>query len=98
MNLESIALPLRITILVLTAFLLNIPFGAWRARTRKFSVAWAVAIHGPIPMIIPIRLLLDLSYWYIIGSVLFAIAGQLVGGKLFKPAASDETPPTPQTP
>jgi hypothetical protein len=88
-NLESIALPLRVAILVLTAFLLNIPFGAWRARTRKFSVAWAVAIHGPIPMIIPIRLLLGLSYWFIIGSVVFAIAGQLVGGRLFKPATRE---------
>ncbi len=98
MNPENIALPLRITILVLTAFLLNIPFGAWRARTRKFSVAWAVAIHGPIPMIIPIRLLLDLSYWYIIGSVIFALAGQIVGGKLFKPADPETDPPKPHTP
>jgi hypothetical protein len=28
-------------------FLLNLPFGYWRARLRKFSPAWFVAIHAP---------------------------------------------------
>ena len=87
MNPEHLALPIRVAILALTAFALNVPFGAWRARTRKFSVAWAVSIHAPIPAIIPIRLFLDLSYWFIIASVAFAVAGQIVGARLFKPAA-----------
>ncbi len=91
MNPEELHIAVRVAILALTAFFLNIPFGAWRARTRKFSVAWAVAIHAPIPAIIPMRLFLDLSYWFIIASVVFAIGGQIVGARLFKPAQPTAT-------
>ena len=31
---------------------LNLPFGFWRSRVKKFSVPWFLAIHLPVPMII----------------------------------------------
>lgn len=30
-------------------FLVNVPFGYWRAGVRKFSPAWFVAIHAAVP-------------------------------------------------
>jgi hypothetical protein len=34
---------------------LNVPFGYWRAGLRKFSPAWFVAIHAPIPFAVALR-------------------------------------------
>jgi len=36
-------------------FLLNLPFGWWRERRRRFSPGWFLAIHAPVPFIILIR-------------------------------------------
>ena len=35
--------------------LLNIPFGYWRASTRKFSLPWVLAIHLPVPFVVILR-------------------------------------------
>ena len=34
-------------VVALVVFLLNIPFGYWRANVRKFSLQWGLAIHIP---------------------------------------------------
>ena len=45
-----------ILLAVVTAvFLFNIPFGYWREATRRFSLAWALAIHLPVPFVIALR-------------------------------------------
>ena len=72
---------LMITLLV---FILNIPFGYWRANVRKFSLQWYLAIHIPVPVIVALRLALHLG-WHWSTYVLFILAfasGQYVGGKL----------------
>jgi hypothetical protein len=43
-------------------FLLNLPFGYWRAGTAKLSRPWFIAVHAPIPFVIAIRLLSGLGY------------------------------------
>lgn len=70
-----------IPILFLT-FILNLYFGYLRGRTRRFSFAWFLCIHMPIPLVILARVLSDLDYQYIPVSVFAAVTGQVLGGKL----------------
>jgi hypothetical protein len=65
-------------------FLINLPFGAWRARTRRFSGPWFLAIHIPVVISVAFRFLvgpgfvLALLPLYILAFGL----GQSVGGRL----------------
>jgi hypothetical protein len=63
---------------------INIPFGYWRSRVRKFSGQWILAIHLPVPLVVACRLLLGLGWHLITFPVLVAafLAGQFLGGKL----------------
>jgi len=72
----------KVLVLGVLAFLLNIPCGMWRARTRKFSWQWIVAIHASIPLIIWARIASHAPMWIIPLSIALAVAGQTVGGKL----------------
>ncbi|MDF1576147.1 MAG: hypothetical protein P1P86_13245 [Bacteroidales bacterium] len=61
----------------LLVFLLNIPFGYWRANVRRFSTQWFLAIHIPVPVIIALRLVSGIGFgWY---TYLFLIAGFFLG-------------------
>jgi hypothetical protein len=64
-------------------FVLNLPFGFWRARVRKFSWPWILAIHLPVPAIIALRIYSGLGWRFVTFPVLIAafFAGQLAGGK-----------------
>ncbi len=65
-------------------FLLNLPFGYWRARVRKFSAQWILAIHLPVPLIIACRIFSGLGWQLISFPVMIAafFCGQFLGGKL----------------
>ena len=64
-------------------FLLNLPFGFWRARMRRFSWPWILAVHLPVPLIIALRIYSGLGWRFITFPVLVAafFAGQFTGGK-----------------
>ena len=64
------------------AFILNLPFGWLRTYTRKFSIAWAVCIHAPIPIVAFIRIYTHTSWAYIPLFFVFSIAGQILGSRL----------------
>jgi len=81
----ALPLALRATLLALSAFALNLPAGAWRARSRKGSLSWLAAIHAPIPFAFLLRRLLGLSIGFVLLSLVFAVAGQLLGGRLWPP-------------
>ena len=63
--------------------ILNMPFGYWRAHTKKFSAQWILAIHIPVPMIAALRIYSGLG-WMAAFPVLIAafFVGQFVGGRL----------------
>ena len=68
----------------LLVFIINIPFGYWRARVRRFSPQWLLAVHIPVPFVISFRYLLGLGWQLgtfplLIGAF---FAGQFTGGKL----------------
>lgn len=74
-----------ISLFALIIFLINIPFGYWRANTRKFSLQWYLAIHLPVAGIILLRVFADIGWSW--GSFLVFVAafflGQLSGAKVF---------------
>ncbi|MBK8005818.1 MAG: hypothetical protein IPK12_18355 [Gemmatimonadetes bacterium] len=74
----------RILLLTLLIFLVNLPFGYWRAGLRKLSATWFVAIHAPVILIIAMRLALHMPF-RVITLPLYVLAffsGQSVGGWL----------------
>ena len=44
-----------LTLVAIIDFFLNIPFGYWRNKEKKFSLGWFLSIHIPIPFIIILR-------------------------------------------
>lgn len=73
----------QVTFLALSVFLLNMPFGAWRVRTRFGSLRWLLSVHIPIPFLFLLRRSLGLSTWTIVFSVIGAVLGQYLGGRIF---------------
>lgn len=71
-----------VLIYLASALVLNIPFGMYRARLRKLSPAWFVAIHLPIPFLLFTRITFDVSPWWIPLGLTFAVLGQVIGGRL----------------
>jgi hypothetical protein len=70
----------------LIVFLLNVPFGYWRARVKKFSLQWILAIHLPIPLVVLLRLNSGIGFAFITSPILVGafFAGQYVGAMLFR--------------
>lgn len=68
----------------LLVFILNLPFGMWRAKTKKFSLQWFLSIHVPIPFVIGIRFLFDLGFkWWTYPFLVGAFfTGQFIGKKI----------------
>lgn len=64
--------------------LVNIPFGFWRAGVRKFSPAWFVAVHAPVPVAIGLRFASGLGFqWSTLPLFVAAFfGGQWIGGRL----------------
>ena len=66
-------------------FLLNIPFGYYRGRTRKFSVRWFLSIHIPVPFLIYTRHLFQIERTWLTNPILlvFFFLGQFLGQKAY---------------
>ena len=70
---------LNISILVLIAVALNVPFGAWRATTDRLSLRWFLAVHLPIPFILFLRVASGHTWRVIPLMIAASVAGQLLG-------------------
>lgn len=70
--------------ILLLVFLINLPFGYWRAGLKKLSPAWFVAIHAPVPLVILLRWAFDLPFRWATLPVFVAayFAGQAAGARL----------------
>jgi hypothetical protein len=64
--------------------ILNVPFGYWRARSKRFSSQWIFAIHIPVPMIVALRIYSGLGWRLATFPVLIGafFMGQFIGGRL----------------
>lgn len=66
---------------IIFVFLLNLPFGYWRANVRAYGLEWAFAIHIPVPFVIAARIFSNIGfefYTYPILIIAFVI-GQYLG-------------------
>ncbi len=68
--------------LFIFTLLISLPFGYFRAKTKKYSLLWFLYIHIPIPLIFVARTFSHIEFKYIPIFVLAALAGQILGGKL----------------
>jgi hypothetical protein len=68
----------------LAVFVLNVPFGYWRANTRRFSLQWFLSVHIPVPVVIAFRIVAGVGWYLITFPILMGafFFGQFVGGKL----------------
>jgi len=65
------------------ALLANIPLGYLRQRCRKYSLRWFVYIHLSIPFIATWRLTSDIGWRIIPFTLAAAVAGQILGGRIY---------------
>ncbi len=65
-----------------TVLTLNLPFGYWRSRVKRFSRQWFLAVHIPVPFVIALRILSGLGWHLITFPVMIGafFSGQLLGG------------------
>lgn len=67
----------KLIIITLFVFVLNIPFGYWRANVKHFSTQWFFAIHIPIPFIVVLRIVSGIGFsWY---TYVFLVGGFFLG-------------------
>jgi hypothetical protein len=68
----------------LLVFLINLPFGYWRASVRKMSRQWFLAVHLPVPLVIALRLYSGLGFQLVSFPVIVGafFLGQFVGGRV----------------
>ncbi len=76
----------KLLIISIIVFILNIPFGYWRANVKKFSFQWILSVHIPVPFIIALRIFSHIGFiWY---TYVFLVAafflGQRVGAIILK--------------
>jgi hypothetical protein len=72
---------MKIAIVLIVTFLLNLPFGWLRRKEKKFSFKWFLYIHLPIPFIIVMRIWLGINPWFIPLIIAVAVAGQAIGAR-----------------
>lgn len=79
---------MRLALVALAVFVLNLPFGYWRAGTRKFSWGWILAIHLPVPLVVLLRIYSGLGWQLVSFPVLIGafFLGQACGARLRSPA------------
>ncbi len=71
---------MKLAFISVLVFLMNIPFGYWRANVKKFSLQWVLSIHLPVPVIILLRIYSGIGFaWY---TYVFLVAAFFLGQKL----------------
>lgn len=76
---------MNLILITIFVFLLNLPFGYWRANVKKYGLQWALAIHIPVPLIIGARILSDIGFEFYTYPILIGafFLGQFVGRLLY---------------
>jgi hypothetical protein len=68
----------------LLVFLVNLPFGYWRASVRRLSPQWFLALHLSVSLVVALSVYSGLAWKLISFPVLVGafFLGQFVGGKV----------------
>ncbi len=72
---------MHILLVAFLVFILNLPFGYWRANERKFSRGWFLSIHVPVPLVIALRVYSGLGWQLVTFPVMIGayFGGQFAG-------------------
>ncbi len=75
---------MKVVIVAILVYMINIPFGIWRAKQEKKSPKWFLAIHLPIPVVIFLRIYSGMGFQLWTYPVLVGafFLGQYTGGKI----------------
>ncbi|MFL6282230.1 MAG: hypothetical protein ACJ74Q_03580 [Pyrinomonadaceae bacterium] len=75
---------MKLLIVAVAVFLINLPFGYWRSRVPARSRLWFLSIHLPVPFVIALRVLSGTGWQFVSFPVLVGafFLGQFVGGRL----------------
>jgi hypothetical protein len=75
----------QLSVAVLLTWLVNLPFGYWRASLKKLSFKWFLAIHLPIPFVVILRFVFHLGFQLYTYPLLIAafFFGQFVGAIIY---------------
>ncbi len=62
-------------------FILNLPFGYWRANEKKFSRGWFLSVHAPVPLVIALRVFSGLGWQFVTFPIMIGayFGGQFAG-------------------
>lgn len=86
---------MNLILISIIVFIINIPFGYWRANVKRFSLQWVLAVHLPVPVIILIRMVSEIGFE--ITSYIFIVfayfLGQAAGIKIFEKKRINNTLP-----
>lgn len=76
---------MNLILVTLFVFVLNLPFGYWRANVKKYGLQWALAIHIPVPFIIAARIISDIGFeFYTYPTLIGAFfLGQFIGRSFY---------------
>ena len=77
-------------VVAVLVFLINLPFGFWRAGVEKLSRRWFLAVHLPVPLVVALRVFSGLGWRPVSFPVLIGafFLGQYVGGRLRRPSGA----------
>ncbi|MGL6224541.1 MAG: hypothetical protein ACRC6L_13260 [Steroidobacteraceae bacterium] len=70
-------------LVIAATFVLNVPFGYWRAGVVKFSAQWFVAVHAVVPLVVYMRHAAGLPFrWSLLPLFVTAyFGGQYLGSR-----------------
>jgi len=76
---------MNINLLTVIVFIINIPFGYWRANVRRYSLQFFLAIHVPVLLIILYRILSTTGFELttLFYTVPAFFLGQYAGSKIY---------------
>ncbi len=67
---------------ILMTIVINIPFGYWRKKTKRFSKEWFLAIHSVVPIVFLLRFLSNTPITHIPIFFVAFFTGQFIGGRI----------------
>ncbi|XP_010535900.1 PREDICTED: uncharacterized protein LOC104811053 [Tarenaya hassleriana] len=80
-NLRPQPLPAKMLAIALMGMAANVPLGAWKEHTEKFSVSWFVAIHAAVPFIAMLRKSVLMPKTAMALTIGASILGQVIGSR-----------------
>jgi len=70
----------------LSVIITNLPFGYWRASTRKYSIDWFLSVHIPVILVVVFRFYFEIGFDFYTYPILILsfLCGQFFGGRIQK--------------